>query len=530
LKRLSFLVAVILLLCITSCKEIDTSSKNNIPHSVSYDIKDNKVSFNLGKESDVWFIFTNTTGKAVTNPINLTKAVLNQQYNENEVLQKEFKEDRYSITDEFLPTKTLQTGSTYFYYRGENNKWKYSPATCLYSGELIETRNGKRRVSVFADNNSINDDCISAEKAQELGKKFAETLLIEGENNDLYDILTYWFGEEWRSEGLPGYIDSTDEITIYITDIDDDGVLKAGQVYTFGYFSPADLMTIPLSNQRLMITIDSYVCKSNPKSALSTIAHEFQHAIHYNYSSSITTEEESINEMFSSVAEQLVSRFLGVPGPEYVDPEKGVTQEPSKEYTVNSVNGRIPVLLDSFNDSLEKWDGEQKDYSTVFSFGSYLLRNYAVKDNKSLFRSYLESGVFTYNSLFSIINKMFGNNYSKTDYFRDWGVANLLSDITDTAVPYRMNTGKNMDIQNQKVASINLFAYFRKSDYNKAKANIEEFSQTYINYTPGIHSTTEESFNNSTNNYYFAGEMSAGEHSIELDNPLNGLILTVITK
>ena len=117
--------------------------------------------------------------------------------------------------------------------------------------------------------------------------------------NRIYPKVTDVFGREW----IPG-IDNDDRITILNTNL-------SGFA---GYFSAADeypKMIHPGSNEREMIYMNTGAFRVGSREYLSVLAHELQHAVHWNGDN---TEETWVNEGLSEVA-SFISGFIKTPGP-----------------------------------------------------------------------------------------------------------------------------------------------------------------------------------------------------------------------
>lgn len=237
---------------------------------------------------------------------------------------------------------------------------------------------------------------------QSMVDAMGEQFLKAGDDNDIYDWVTGIYGEPWGPHSLepPHYLipaDSGSHIDILLFDIDGDN-----QDGTLGYYWPKDNYDgFDSSNERLMFYIDSvYYADGDtgngpagwsledhyPAMQISTLAHEFQHMIHYYQKSVLRTSSGSdvggsdtwINEMLSLMAEDFVSQRLqdvagvGIAGP------RGVSG-PS-EGTVGITTGRLPGF-NLYNDwPVTQWYGSWADYAVAYAFGAYLARNYGGED------------------------------------------------------------------------------------------------------------------------------------------------------
>ncbi|MCX7031113.1 MAG: peptidase M30, partial [Spirochaetes bacterium] len=184
----------------------------------------------------------------------------------------------------------LETGNFY------NDELNSVPATC----RAVVTKNISagipRTLNIWVANN-----CWDGSKAttvdQGMVDALADQFLKTGDFNDIYDWVTGMLGPEWGSHPYSDLIPPDDEITIFLCDISDDNSTTGGIV---GFFwakdnfvkgsNPAYLDYY--SNERVMFTIDAvmYAVPEGgsweytdywPEEMYSTLAHEFQHMIHF---------------------------------------------------------------------------------------------------------------------------------------------------------------------------------------------------------------------------------------------------------
>lgn len=372
----------------------------------------------------------------------------------------------------------------------------------FYYDSLSSTIPSKCR-RIINDNNGITlniyvaNDCwtVGGSKTylvtQTMVDELANRFLKNDTTNDIYEWITNIFGEEWETSPYSNQIADNDEITILLYDIDGDNVPSGSFVMGF-YWSKDNFKSngdysIPYSNQRIMFYLDAVMYANHknydgspgngswdvtdywPGEMISTLAHEFQHMIHY-YQKAIKSgnggynSETWINEMCSMAAEDLVAEKLEVNGPRGVD------------YTIggagpaNNENGRLP-LYNTYNYlSLKDWLSGSNvliSYSINYSFGAYLARNFG---GAEFFRRmvYYDSStnINPYRDYRSINFALSNGGYSDTfnSTLRRWGAAVLLSDIIDpTGDRYRYNASNWItNILNDipyDLGSINLYNY-----------------------------------------------------------------------
>ncbi|NOZ08819.1 MAG: hypothetical protein GXO91_08105 [FCB group bacterium] len=99
---------------------------------------------------------------------------------------------------------------------------------------------------------------------------------------DLPELQQGIFSAELQIFGPPPVIDGSDLVNILLLDVRDNFAGTGN--YIGGYFDPNDQTDNPTSNQKNIIYIDCDpvdLTSSNPEEALFTLAHEFQHLLHY---------------------------------------------------------------------------------------------------------------------------------------------------------------------------------------------------------------------------------------------------------
>ena len=300
-----------------------------------------------------------------------------------------------------------------------------------------------------------------------------DRFLRSGTGNDIYDWVTAIFGSPWGPHSFSNLIapDAANQIHILLFDIDNDGF---GETGTAGYYFTGNNFLkeslegsgIP-SNERLMFYMDAPLLAKQegpsweatdwgPSEVVATLAHEFQHMIHF-YQKSVAYEvlsEAWLNEMASEVAEDLVADKImlgdGPRGVAYHDPTAG-----SRGIT----SGRLP-RYNLYNDiQVTTWDGNLENYSISYALGAYLARTYG---GAALFQSIVQNPGTGTDAIEGALRDR-GHNVSFGDVLADWAVANLLSDNTGAPSPYRYNSGTWSTSQaggeTFRLGSINLYNY-----------------------------------------------------------------------
>jgi hypothetical protein len=341
--------------------------------------------------------------------------------------------------------------------------------------------------------------------------ELTSTFLQDGEDNDIYDWVTNIYGEEWSQEANNQYpndlIPKTDEINILLTDIGNDNSATGG---VMGYFYAQDNFynsTYPNSNEMIMFYVDSVMFANTDdgdfwqKEMYSTLAHEFQHMIHF-YQKNILRDIEDdtwINEMLSETTEDLIATKIEHIGPRGVDPYDGSVGSP------NNTEGRYP-LFNEYNDiSLTSWYNWLENYSNVNAFGAFLTRNYG---GAKVLHDILHNDKAHEDAIEFATGKTFGS------ILQEWGEAVILSSIEN---PYNLptyNTGDFMDIP-----------------YNNSIYDLGSINFFYYTPTPYFYSGDDYlSLESTSNLYYLVGNNLTGDININIDIDINTTKAILIIK
>ena len=305
-------------------------------------------------------------------------------------------------------------------------------------------------------------ECVT----QEMVDRVAERFLRPGGNNDIYDWVTAIFGAPWGphdllgDDGEPFLIpeEAAEEIHILMYDIGGDGVAPGVLGYFWGIHNqlrqPDDVL-LQHSIERVALFMDSPSLSVDEDDFYDTLAHEFQHAIHF-YQKPVLRDAYSetwLNELASEVAADLVADKLVIPGPRGVDGDDPTAGEPQNR------RGRLNVY-NLYNDfQVTGWDGSGINYSLVYALGAYTARNYG---GAALMRDIVQSDRWGVDAVEAAL-RAHGHDESFLDLLTNWGAANLLSDNTDAPAPYRYNTGgwriSHAGGVEFRLGSINLYNY-----------------------------------------------------------------------
>lgn len=206
------------------------------------------------------------------------------------------------------------------------------------------------------------------------------------------------------SEPNPG-IDNDAKISILLLDIRD-GYATPSDSYVGGYFDTLNEFlqsSLPpgfYSNEAEMFYMDIYPSTVGDSQFLRTLAHEFQHMIHFNQESVSkggVDDDQWLNEAMSEIA----SVYCGY-GPDYE---------------------RMYVFQASPFNSLTIWDGTVYDYGVAYMWAQYVKDRTDPASGNSVFWRMLhgpDTGIASVNAALTDVG--YGKDFGGV--FRDWAVAN----------------------------------------------------------------------------------------------------------
>jgi len=331
----------------------------------------------------------------------------------------------------------------------------------------ISTVFGNKTLNVWVSNDSFGSGCAKARcVTQAMVDTLADQFLKAGSDNDIYDWVTNIYGEEWGSDAQAKYgnfIAANDEITILLTDIDNDNSPNGG---TIGYFYAKDNFvrsSVSGSNERIMFYADAVMFANTDNNGLwqkemySTLAHEFQHMIHF-YQKSVLRDADDdtwINEMLSETTEDLIATKIEHTGPRGVDPSDGSAG------SSGNTKGRYPLFNANNTLSLTTWNNALANYSEVSAFGTFLTRNYG---GAKVLHDIVYNSLKHEDAVMDAVHQTpQGSGKTFADLLREWGVAVMLSDDDNLQDLPTYNTGDftvdNYNNSMYELGSINFFNY-----------------------------------------------------------------------
>ena len=177
-----------------------------------------------------------------------------------------------------------------------------------------------------------------------------------------------------------------------------------------------------------------------PDILVGTLAHEFQHMIHF-YQKAVLRNAQSdtwLDEMCSLTTEDFVANRLGFSSPAAI---------------------RLPTFVSkNYEMGVTEWDSSSSNsYSEAYCFGSYLLRNYG---GTELFKNIQHSSYGDYRAVQEATGVDFGS------LIRRWGAALVLSDkstLSSDLIADKIVMNKPADFIEANTTysydSINLYSY-----------------------------------------------------------------------
>lgn len=401
---------------------------------------------------------------------------------------------RSRALDGSLPPPRLAIGggdqSLFILTDSDTNSFSQKPSKCVST----QTRDGRTLYVYVAteDWDAAADGGNGANVTPAMASALSDRFLGPDANDDIFNWISGVYGAEWgdivSAPSVPHYdpsaIEFTGEIYIMLGDIDADQEPNGGIV---GYYYAAnnyayDPVGNPDSNGRIMFFLDSYMYANAdddgdpatagdggswastdywPEECFATLAHEFQHMIHY-YQKTVLNDatgwsETWLDEMCSAMAEDFVADKLGIKGPrgwEDVNTIPGLFPPSS--------DGRLPLFVYWPEYSLTKWDGSLNNYSQVYAFGAWLARNYGGPGGgPALFAEIAQNGGLGFDAVTDAITALDGVAETARSLFTKWGVSCLASAVPgyDMAAPYCYDTGSVLVSGSYSLGPIRLSRY-----------------------------------------------------------------------
>ncbi|HEY3489216.1 MAG TPA: hypothetical protein VGK27_03715 [Candidatus Deferrimicrobiaceae bacterium] len=286
--------------------------------------------------------------------------------------------------------------------------------------------------------------------------------LITGFDNLIYPRVTSFFG----SEPNPG-ADGDPKIYIVLLHIPQSPTSPTG---VGGYFDPVNEYPrrgtnpfSPISNQKEMYFADIDDVRQDIPYALRTMAHEFQHMIHW---------------------EQKDHLALGLTGSDDIWLNEAMSVA-AEIYCYGIYPPRISIYANSTGNALTLWSPQtdRRDYAKVAMWTQYIIDrvSFAEVPDNNVFRKALHS---TLVGQASIDNALIGTGKTFVDVFVDWTIANTISGINPVlSVAGHPEWSYRWSHYQGNAASLSNLGNIFWAD-NVTFAPLPRWSSTYALYTP----------------------------------------------
>jgi hypothetical protein len=209
------------------------------------------------------------------------------------------------------------------------------------------------------------------------------TAILDGIGNEYKNVI---LPAETTYFGTP----PTGDFTILLMDIQDSG----GDSYVSGYFDSRNENNVSNSNNRHMIYMDSKDGTPGNTSFYGTLAHEFQHFIHYNYD---PLEDTWVEEGLSGLARYVC----------------GYGHQTS----------HVTAFSQTPTTSLTNWQDDLANYGATYLFILYVSEKYGGAATIKAIVANQGTGIDGINSALFLRGYLVGVN----DIFKNWAVANYLN-------------------------------------------------------------------------------------------------------
>jgi immune inhibitor A len=249
----------------------------------------------------------------------------------------------------------------------------------------------------------------------------------------LYPIIRRYFGSEWS----PG-IDGDARLTVF----------NARFSGALGYFSTSDeypVHVMPFSNQREMFYINPEYQEPGSASYDSTLAHEFQHMVHWFADSN---EDAWVNEG----ASELAMHLCGYPRRERI---YAFSRNPDTQLTSWDLTGNSGA----------------EHYGAAFLFLAYFAERFGPQMTRDLVTD-ARNGTAGFESVLQAHNV----DLSFEDLFADWVIANYLDGETGSA-PSTPYTYQELDVQAQAERVVSSYPV-------EGDGTVRQYAADYIELEP----------------------------------------------
>ncbi|MDR1614079.1 MAG: hypothetical protein LBS26_00720 [Campylobacteraceae bacterium] len=361
------------------------------------------VSLNNVANKDITIVFTNEGVSSVTLPyISVDTSLHNEmsmqnwgggdyvdtfnyipdairEFNAREYLLKEVEPSQSIINYNQIFAKTWSLG--------EQNEWYVHKSSTVYEKRIATL---KKQITVSG--RTVN---IWVENSEYGSGKMSDTIInsISGYLNTVISSVVSVAGEPWGQHSYTNLISAVQPLDIVLVNLK-----KDNQPFgTLGYFYALNNFlnsgTITSSNEALAVFVDTetiYLHSNGTLYAVSTIAHELTHAVHF-YQRSVRIDDPFdtfLNEMSAIMMEDIVAKKI--------------------DSTFNDVKFRY---IDWHEESDYRYDfadwslSGDTNYDVAGSFGAFLMRQHGINFYKALFATRSSSGSTDHEKSLNILDK-----------------------------------------------------------------------------------------------------------------------------
>jgi len=232
------------------------------------------------------------------------------------------------------------------------------------------------------------------------------------------------------------------DFTLLLIDIKD----REGISFVAGYYDPTNENTVANSNNRHMIYLDSKERTPGSISFLGTLAHEFQHFIHYNYD---PLEQTWVEEGLSGLARYIC----------------GYGHQTS----------HVTAFSQAPTTSLTKWQDDLANYGAAYLFILYLTERYGGAATTKAIVANGGTGISGINGALFSGGHLVGVN----DIFENWVVANYLNNSSISSGSY----GYSASFSGITNAPGNITVTTTVSSYTATgSGTVEEYAADYVKF------------------------------------------------
>lgn len=333
----------------------------------------------------------------------------------------------YGPADRLRAERTIRadtegTTSTFYAYNFGADSYYQINATC----KLVYRLSSGYYLNIWVENSELNSS-----RGSDI------TAALPGIRDQFKDVI---LPTETTYFGTP----PTGDFTIVLMDILDSG----GGSYVAGYFDYRNELNMSNSNYpRHMIYMDSKEGTPGSTSFYGTLAHEFQHFIHYNYDS---LEESWVEEGLSGLARYVC----------------GYSHQSS----------HVTAFSQAPSTSLTNWQGELANYGATYLFILYLSEKYGGASTTKAIVANGGTGIDGINS--ALFQR--GYTVSVNDIFKNWVMANYLNNTSISGGIY----GYQASFSGITDAPGNIQVSTTVSSYpNSGSGSVNQYAADFVKFT-----------------------------------------------